>query len=447
MTIIDIIKMASKNLARRKMRTFLTVLGVIIGTAAIVVMLSLGFGLDENQRQSMERWGSLNIIRVYPGQAWDREGNPIGDAKVLNEETVAELKLMPGITAISPAFEIYGEASWGRKQGHMPIVGIDPSQMEKLEFGIDQGRLITSTDRLQIVVGSEVVNNFWDDSPRGRGGNMYEAPPRSDPSEMLGERIAITLFNNNQEKRVYNFTVVGILDEKNMERSWQAFGSLEDVRRMNDFMKRGSANNNNHFEAQVRGRDSQDRNKENTYSFVLIRTDDIGVTKELSSQLREMGFNAHSMADALEGIEQSSRIIQAVLGGIGSITLLVAALGITNTMIMSIYERTREIGIIKVIGASSRDIKLMFLTEATLIGLFGGIIGLVISFATSSVLNNLAESYIGGGMGGMDASISIIPPFLALFAIVFSMLIGLVAGFFPANRAIKLSPIDAIRQS
>ena len=138
--------------------------------------------------------------------------------------------------------------------------------------------------------------------------------------------------------------------------------------------------------------------------------------------------------------------VQLVLGGIGSITLLVAAIGIINTMVMSIYERTREIAIMKVIGATFNDIRLMFLAEAGLIGLLGGIFGLIFSYTLSFIVNKFAVG-IMGGMGAEGSAISVIPWWLAVFAIVFSILIGLLAGVYPANRAVKLSPIEAMRNN
>ena len=140
-------------------------------------------------------------------------------------------------------------------------------------------------------------------------------------------------------------------------------------------------------------------------------------------------------------------MIQAVLGGIGAITLLVAAIGIINTMIMSIYERTREIGIMKVIGATFGDIRLLFLTEAGLIGLFGGILGLALSFGLSHLLNLFGADYMGSMTGLATAKLSVIPPWLVLFALIFSIMIGVLAGLYPANRAVKLSPIEAMRNN
>jgi ABC-type antimicrobial peptide transport system permease subunit len=162
-----------------------------------------------------------------------------------------------------------------------------------------------------------------------------------------------------------------------------------------------------------------------------------------------MGYQAHSIADQLEGIEQGTRTVQAVLGGIGAISLLVATIGIINTMVMSIYERTREIAVIKVLGASFSVIRGLFLTEAALIGLLGGILGLVCSFLLSLLINIYAGAAIGAGAMGPDAPpvrISVIPMWLTVFALAFSTAIGLIAGLYPATRAMRLDPVTALRQ-
>ena len=137
--------------------------------------------------------------------------------------------------------------------------------------------------------------------------------------------------------------------------------------------------------------------------------------------------------------------VQAVLGGIGAVSLFVAAIGITNTMMMSIYERTKEIGVMKVLGCDLRNIRSLFLMEAGFIGFIGGIIGLILSYSISAVINKLAA---GAGESGMmisaSSSISYIPIWLAGLSLVFAVMVGMVAGFFPALRAMKLSPLAAI---
>jgi putative ABC transport system permease protein len=458
---IDIVKMAYKNLWRRKVRTFLTVLGVLIGTTSIVVMISLGIGLNEAQTRNMERWGSLNQIEVYQGVNFDEEGNPMGDANPLNDDTVEEFKAIPGVTAVSPVFNMGGEAIWGRKAGYLQIVGIDPAQMPQFEFEIEEGRLLDNDDRFNIVVGWQVGQNFYDRRQMEmmhRGGRMMMGMEETNTLEMLNQRISMDVRNNNGTKKVYNFTVVGVLSEKNMDKSWQAYAPIGEVKRIRDYMMGGSGSGGNARMVKEMaivgggrvGTARSSRNQgpsQNDYEYIWIRTKDVETTKEVSKILKERGYRAYSMADSLEGIEETSKTIQAVLGGIGSITLLVAAIGIINTMIMSIYERTREIGIMKVIGASFFDIRMLFLTEAGLIGLMGGIFGLGFSYGASRVINHLASGFINQGMppGDMSNSLSVIPPWLALFALGFSILIGLVAGLYPADRAVRLSPISAIR--
>ncbi|HHW91537.1 MAG TPA: ABC transporter permease [Firmicutes bacterium] len=237
-----------------------------------------------------------------------------------------------------------------------------------------------------------------------------------------------------------------------MERAWDTYAPIEEIQRIQDFMEQGSRATGPVFLERAvyaggKARQKTSGKNDRIYSYFLVRAVDVNKAKELSKTLRDMGYNAWSMADNLEGIEQGTKVMQAILGGIGGISLLVAALGITNTMIMSIYERTKEIGIMKVIGASFEDIRLLFLGEAGLIGAGGGAIGLVLSYLISYLLNRFGASYInqGMGMGGEEVAISIIPPYLALFAVGFAILVGLLSGLYPATRAMRLSPVVAIR--
>lgn len=469
---LDLLKLAYKSLWRRKARTILTVLGVMIGTTAIVVMISLGIGLNDSQMKNMARWGDLNQIRVNQGMAFDREGKPLGPGKQLNDSAVEEIRAIPGVTAVSPAYDAGGEARVGRKRGHLQLIGIDPETMAAMEFKAQAGRILEAGDRNVIVVGSQVINHFRDEMEMRRiqsGKMMFEGPimmEKKDPLEMLDQRASMTVFSGGSQdkKKIFNFQVVGILEgEEFKEHSHQAYAPIEDIKKMRQFMFPG----NEAKSMRTMGREvmikaaaggssavrvSMSRSvpefNPNDYNFILVRTKDVSDTKKASQALRDMGYNSWSMADQLEGIEKSSRTVQAILGGIGGITLLVAALGITNTMIMSIYERTKEIGIMKVIGASFRDIHSLFLAEAGLIGLIGGIIGLGLSLIVSYVINRLSQDFMRRGMpmGEEEAlSISLIPPWLILFAVAFAILIGLLAGLYPANRAVRLSPVDAIR--
>ncbi|KJS21556.1 MAG: hypothetical protein VR72_10010 [Clostridiaceae bacterium BRH_c20a] len=457
---IDIFRMAYKNLWRRKVRTFLTVLGVLIGTTSIVVMLSLGIGLNESSKRDMERWGSLNQIDVMAGMNFDEQGNPIGQANPLNDDAVNEIKAIPGVIAVSPGFNMGGRALWGRKEGHLQLVGLEPAQMSQFEFEIAEGRFLEGDDRFNIVVGWEVGRNFRD---RREMDMMRQQQMQQETStlEMMNQRISMEVNNRNGQKKIYNFTVVGVLSEKNMNKAWQAYAPIGEIKRIRDYVMGGARNTGGDprmaMEMAIKGggrvttsarssREPQGPSPDD-YEFIWVRTENVDATKQVSKALKEKGYQAYSMADNLEGIEKTSKTIQAILGGIGSITLLVAALGIINTMIMSIYERTREIGIMKVIGASFFDVRMLFLTEAGLIGLMGGIFGLGLSYGASSVINHFGSGFINRGMppGEVANSLSVIPLWLTLFALGFSILIGVVAGLYPADRAVRLSPISAIR--
>ena len=160
----------------------------------------------------------------------------------------------------------------------------------------------------------------------------------------------------------------------------------------------------------------------------------------MQDKLKEMGLSCWSMADMINQMQESSRSLQLMLGGIGGVAMLVAAISICNTMLMSIYERTREIGVMKVLGCKMSKIGAMFLTEAGIIGLGGGILGLSISYILSWVINTVIAAN-----GAGETFRSVIPFYLAMGALVFSILVGVLAGLYPSQRAMRLSALAAIR--
>lgn len=434
---IDIFSMAYKNLMRRKARTFLTVLGVLIGTTAIIVMISLGIGQTETTKRMIEQWGSLNQVEVNAGYiSADGEG-----AVVLNDEAIENFKAMEGVVAVVPQIQLNNglDTKWGKMMGYLQVYGIEPSAMEQLEYKLGGGRFLQEGDRNAIVLGYQVSDNFYDPDAAGdRWGPDYVYDPEAiyqTTLSMLNARLSATATNYETDRtKKINIEVVGVLSRENAGASWYAYMPIDTVRQLQKFTARESEKKN--------------KNK-NMYSSVIVLTDDVEHTKAISQNLKDQGYYAYTIADSLDGIEQQSKVSQAILGGIGAITLLVAAIGIVNTMIMSIYERTREIGIMKVIGATFTDIRLLFLTEAGLIGLFGGLIGLALSFGLSHLINTVGAGFLGGGgdVATEAVSLSVIPPWLVVFALVFSIMIGVLAGIYPANRAVKLSPIEAMRNN
>ena len=179
------------------------------------------------------------------------------------------------------------------------------------------------------------------------------------------------------------------------------------------------------------------------YNQAVVFVDDTENVTEVQQVITDMGYQANSQMEWIEQSQKTYDIIQLVLGGIGAVSLFVAAIGIANTMMMSIYERTKEIGVIKVLGCDLRNIRNMFLLESGFIGFIGGVIGVLISYGIGFAMNNFLA--IAQAMTGMDGDISRIPLWLSGAAIVFAIFVGMAAGFFPSLRAMRLSPLAAIR--
>ena len=189
------------------------------------------------------------------------------------------------------------------------------------------------------------------------------------------------------------------------------------------------------------------------YSGAMVKVKDMNQVAEVETEIKRMGFRTSSMEIIRKPMEREARQKQMMLGGLGAISLFVAALGITNTMIMSISERTREIGVMKSLGCFVRDIRRIFLLEAGCIGLLGGVTGTVFSYAVSFVMNMTSEgmssSSMAGAMeadmAGLPSRLSVIPWWLSLFAVLFSIAVGVGAGYYPAGKAVKISALEAIK--
>ena len=186
------------------------------------------------------------------------------------------------------------------------------------------------------------------------------------------------------------------------------------------------------------GSSNGNRQKSKEYQRVMVKVDEMEHVQQVQQKIKDMGFRATSLTDELEAMKETTRMLRLVLGAIGAISMVVAAISITNTMVMAIYERTKEIGIMKVIGASLKDIKGLFLTEAAFIGFSGGIIGIIVSYGASFLVNFVAQRQ-GSTMQ------SAIPIWLALGGVAFSTAVGVIAGYLPAKRAMKLSALMAIK--
>lgn len=440
MNSLDLIRMGLKNLWRRKLRTFLTVLGVIIGTSSIIVMLSLGFGMQEAFKGQLARIGDLTTINVYKGYGggyMEPSSGRSNDVK-LDDAAIESFRNLPHVVAATPIVETWGMILSGKNIAHVTVKGIDAQTMELFEYKIAEGRLLEPGDSLSVVFGGGMKYNFYNERDMRRG--IYEPPD----IDLMNDRMIFTFDTSagypdpiyGQERpryKEYRLKAVGVLQEGNWDTDYSIFMPIDTVEKMIE--EKEKAENSS----------QQNRSRSREYERALVKVDDVNNVQDVQQIIKDNGYDAYSLSDQLSEIKKVSNIIQAVLGGIGAISLLVAAIGITNTMVMSIYERTKEIGIMKVIGASLGDIKRLFLFESALIGLLGGMFGIAISFLLSFGLNQFGQGFLMNMGLEQGAKISIIPIWLILAALAFSAFIGILSGYYPARRAMKLSALDAIR--
>ena len=429
----DMIDMALRNLWKRKVRTVLTVLGVVIGTASIVVMVSIGIGMNKGFAEQLESWGSLQVINVYPGGGMvydEATGNIKQETKEaeLNAKAVESFKEMEHVEVASPVINEYLYFAAGKYVAEASAIGIEPGAMEALGYKVEEGRALTDGDTKSLVFGGGV--EFFD--PKLSWEMRYTTEPPA--VDVLNEKISVSYDWNygtrhaDKSIKAIKMDAVGKTSADGNS-SWSVFMPIKELEKIQKARQEWE-------EKQYGSNSSRSQSKE--YNEVLVKVDEMDNVQDVQQQIKDMGFRASSLTDQLESMQETTKMLRLVLGAIGAISMLVAAISITNTMVMSIYERTKEIGIMKVIGASLKDIRGLFLAEAAFIGFAGGVIGIMLSYLLSFIVNMVAS-----GQGStMQSSI---PVWLALGAIAFATGVGIVAGYVPANRAMKLSALTAIK--
>ncbi len=451
MRLRDLLYLAALNLNRMKLRVLMTAAGVLVGTAALVLLVSLGVGLQRSTQQSMGNIGDLTLIRVMPGEMMVTFGNaPRPNPRTrLTPDAVEEIKAIPGVVAVTPLIPL--NASVLLHVGHLvapsSAVGVDPKVVRALKLKLKEGRLQLS--RTKVLVGGLILDRLVDPRrPRKRLGEeekkiaghpaVLEVSSGGGPPVMFGPAPVMETGPQKQRgsSKKLRVTVAGVLEPTGSPFDVQVVLPLQEVIRLN---------------REVSGQ-KKDYRREG-YPQVLVKVKDVKAATKVERTLTQRGYLVISPRAMLQGLNMFFLIIQGILGGISAVALLVAAFGIANTMIMSIYERTREIGLMKAMGAMNRDILVLFLTESGIIGFLGGLGGVVLGWGLGWIGDQIARAYMLRSMAlqtgnvQRDAVTSLVhtPLWLVLFALFFSILVGVLAGIYPAMRAANLDPIQALR--
>lgn len=454
---LEIMRMGLKNLSRRKLRTFLTVLSVMIGATSIVVMLSLGFGMRASTEEMIQGIGdvlSVTVRKGYDDMKVGGQGQGKGKSKPFDEKLAEEFKKREHVTVVIPMGQMQGNLKIGKFQCESEIIGIAPEHLEEFGIEVSEGRAFYPDEKNVYLIGEDVLRYMVHDpskrdSGRNWGGKDGPPPRLVDPFKARTTYSLMDAWTEDAIRRgdqpgtlgkTTKVTCVGIIPSGRNRYGMSVIFPMETAKKF--FKEKEKLDKKNAGNDANEGQ--RDGFRQDFIGQMIVKVDNIDNIESVVKSFNDDGYQAYSDASWIGELQKSTAVTQAILGGIGSIALLVAAIGIANTMIMSTYERTREIGVMKVIGATVSDIRNLFLFEAGAIGLIGGVFGIAASYGISSIINKFAESgaleMFGGGQ-----KISIIPPHVALLAMVFSALIGVASGYFPARRATKLQAIEAIR--
>jgi putative ABC transport system permease protein len=397
----EVLQVALGAIAANKMRSFLTMLGIIIGIAAVITMVSLGEGAQSSVKARLESMGA-NVLTVRPGQNM-MGGVDRGDARLTARDAEAILVAPRHIKAVSPEMERRQQVVHGAKNANLSILGTWPSYFEIQNHELEYGRLFTEGEergrRTMAVLGARVGEKL---------GLTHTA-------ELIGQRISI---------RGIPFEVIGVVKEKGS----QGFQNPDET----IYIPLGTAQFRVFGSEWVRSIAVQVNSDENM-DRALAEIDQVLRREHRIRPGEASDFNVRDQTSLLTTVEETTKTFSFLLAGIAAISLLVGGIGIMNIMLVSVTERTREIGVRKALGARKRDILTQFLLEALVLCAAGGIIGCATGIGVSLLVQDMA-----------GWSIAIQPASVAM-AFGFSAAVGLFFGMWPARRAAKLDPIVSLR--
>ncbi len=437
MRFLDLVLLVFQNLGRRKARVALTAVGVVIGTSAVVVLVSLAIGLQRNAQEQLYGIGDLSLVMVSPtyGEFNTEAGGKGGiggqsqNQTIITDQSLEEFAAIPGVAVVVPRDWLQPGMvmKYGRLEGYSGITGIGADDVGSLALKAQTGT--TAIEKGKIVVGALVARNFYD--PKLRPGQ--EPPP---PPDLQGETIRMIFSKWSQDgtevRKTVPMEVVGVLQETRSEPDWSIYMSLDEMTALNEWYMGRRVN----------------RNREG-YSMAVVKAGDVDQVLNIADKISAMGYQTSTAQSYVQGINSFYLMLQVIFGGVGAIALLVAAIGIANTMAMAILERTREIGLMKAIGATNRNVLSIFLGEAAGIGLIGGIGGVLLGWSAGQIINVIALAYLAGQAvqtGGLPPTVAVYTPYwLPVFTVVFSVLVGLISGLYPALRAATLVPVTALK--
>jgi len=422
----DQIGFVRQHIKKNKMRVFMTVLAATMGTAFLIVLASVGFGLHETIRGEILSNRLVTQIEVFSSE--------------MDDEKVVELKKRSHVKAVVFRQSLGAEqqSSIGDFTGSNQLVVTDFTEEKKANFELQEGRLPEEVN--EVVVGSDFANTLMNQPDENEDGEFttYDG-------KLMGEKFSYQISNDKGEmiEEKITLTIVGV--GKKPAKDW-----LQDQKIYADasIIPKIEKIYYAHVDKPV---DDHSEAQQIFYGNVNVYADKLENVKAISTALKDDGYSVYSISDELDQLDVFFLALKAGLIFVGTIAILIASIGIFNTMTMAVTERTREIGVMKAIGANPKLIQRLFLMESAWIGIVGTVLAVVLSYGVSIVSNYVLPIIVTAALGeedfgGMTVTFSIIPWQLVVIASTISIGVAMISGWRPARKATKIDVINALRQ-
>ncbi len=445
MLLNDLLKMSYASLRRTKLRTFLTGSGVVIGIGALTSMVSFGAGLQKNISDAMKKTDVFTSIEVTSrqldfarsGQSWaNDEDKP---SKVITDSTMLWLSSLPGVKMVYPEVIIPSQLRFGERITSITAGAVPLGANQFFPFNqIDHGAFFSSDTAREVIISKRILKRLHVDHPDSLLGKEVKLVTARLSFEnigaMFGMPIPSSKSSNPFAQEINEVKVIGIWSPPEFSASGMAdvtlpMGTSKRIARL-DFRSVWDL--------------LQSFSGKEGYPMVHVRVGSFRDVEPVIKSISDAGYGVVNVLQQIDELRRGFLIFDAALGAVGTIALFVASLGIINTMVMSVLERYREIGIMKAIGATHADVKLLFVVESSVIGFVGGVLGVILGWIVTLIAQVIANQYILRH-GGEIVKLFYIPVWLIAASIAFAILVSLAAGIYPAARAAKVDPVQALR--
>lgn len=419
------------NMKQRGIRTGLTILGVVIGIISIVSLLAIGLGVKKEILDTAESEGSITEIRVQGISEGIRKDQMLTDRRIL------EFNEIEGVEAVYPVLDLSTYMKYNQYSGYWSIQGVPRDYLQQIAT-LNGNTPDEDGLKPKLIMGNQVIDFMYNRNTGMSYRELHEDEDEEDeerePLDLSGEYLEVQ-FDTSGDAPGYRLTIADMTKE-------DSYSIYCDIEILKKYLKQIA--DGGRIPGQPRNQNDENY-REWIYDSVIVKVTDVDSVDPVVKSLKDMGYQVENNKEFVDSVQRMVKIAQVVLGGIGMIALVVAVIGIGNTMTTAVYDRIHEIGVLKVLGSDPDELLYLFLLESGILGGLGGLIGILISYGiTELLINQLVVKLMKMPKG---SELAIIPVWLAVLAFFLAILLGVLAGFFPARWASRLKPIDAVKNN